>query len=363
MEKYNIDCLIIGGGISGLSIANKIAAYHKEIFLIEKNLRLGEEASSRNSEVIHAGIYYPHDSLKAKFCVEGKILLYEYLEKNKIPFNRCGKFILSTSDEESDKLQELYENARNCGVSDLTFEEPSISEYKFLKYQRSLFSPSTGILDSHTYMSNLEAEYKEKGGTVLRGNEFKSVNIKENGFEIVILDNNNDEEFIVETQKVFNCAGLQASEIANSFYDEKKYKLKAIKGDYYSYLGKEKLKHLIYPMPKENSLGTHATLDLGQGIRFGPSAYEVEHIDYSISVEQKDSFYLSIQNYWPQINKDDLVPDYSGIRACVEEKEDFLIDIGLFKDSYLVNILNYVSPGLTASLALAEYIHKKCNDL
>ena len=162
MEKYNIDCLIIGGGISGLSVANKMAINYEDIFLIEKNLRLGEESSSRNSEVIHAGIYYPENSLKAKFCVEGKILLYEYLKKNKITFNRCGKYILSTSDEESNRLEELYENAINCGVSDLTFEETGISEYSFLQYDRSLFSPSTGIFDSHTYMGTLEAEFEEK---------------------------------------------------------------------------------------------------------------------------------------------------------------------------------------------------------
>ena len=363
MEKYNIDCLIIGGGISGLSVANKMAINYEDIFLIEKNLRLGEESSSRNSEVIHAGIYYPEDSLKAKFCVEGKILLYEYLKKNKITFNRCGKYIVSTSDEESDRLEELYENAINCGVLDLTFEETGISEYSFLKYDRSLFSPSTGIFDSHAYMGTLEAEFEEKGGTIIVGNEFKSVDFKNNMFEVLVTDTNNNEEFIVETQKVFNCAGLHASEIANSFYNKEKFKLQPLKGDYYSYLGKEKLNHLIYPMPKIKSLGTHATLDLGQGIRFGPSAYEVDHIDYSVSSGQKEEFYSSIKNYWPSINKDELVPDYSGIRACIEGQDDFLVDIGFFSDCYLVNVLNYVSPGLTASLSLAEYIQKKCNDL
>ena len=363
MEKYHVDFLVIGGGISGLSLAKKISLKNKEVFLIEKNLKLGQEASSRNSEVIHAGIYYPEDSLKAKLCVEGKFLLYEYLEKNNIAYRKCGKYILANSDEESERLEDLYNNALDCGVLDLSFNDKGILDYKFLKYERSLFSPSNGIFDSHSYMVSLSDEIKENGGTILTNNKFRSINITKNYFEIIVHDLNHDEEFIVKTKKVFNCAGLESANIANLFYNQEKFLLTPVKGDYYSYIGKEKLNHLIYPMPNKNSLGTHATLDLGQGIRFGPSAYAIDDIEYSINEEIKKNFYSSIRKYWPGIKKEELTPNYSGIRAIINEEQDFLLDFALFDENYLVNILSYVSPGLTSSLALADHIYRKCEEL
>ena len=363
MEKFQIDCLIIGAGVAGLAIANKLSKSHNEVFLIEQNKLIGQETSSRNSEVIHAGIYYKENSLKARLCVEGKNLLYEYLDKRKIDYIKCGKFILSTSDQETEKLFKLKENSKSCGIEDLYFDNKDIKNYKFLSYQDSLFSPSTGIFDSHAYMQSLKNEYEENGGTILFRNQLLKVEVQNSCFQILVSDLNTNEEFLIETKKLINCAGLAAVSVANAIYEENKFKLKLLKGDYYSYKGREPLRHLIYPLPKSESLGTHATIDLGRGIRFGPSAYSVNSIDYSINENGKEDFYNSIRSYWPSIDKNSLEPSYSGIRPIIDGSDDFIVDVKAFNDNAVVNILGYVSPGLTSSLALAEYVDSKFTEL
>ena len=225
-----------------------------------------------------------------------------------------------------------------------------------------MFSPSTGIFDSHSFMMALRDDFEERGGITLVGN--KSLRVERNsfGFQIIVYDQNIKEEFIIETKFLINSAGIESISIANSIYEEEKFSRKLIKGEYYSYQGKEKLENLIYPIPQENSLGVHATLDMGKGIKFGPSAYEVKEIDYSISNLEKDNFYNSILSYWPSIKKEEISPGYSGIRAIVNGEEDFIIDINSFDENILVNVLGYVSPGLTSSLALAKYIENKVLD-
>ena len=356
MDKFKIDCLIIGGGVAGLAVAKNLAISNENIVLIEQQLQIGQETSSRNSEVIHAGIYYPDESLKSRLCLKGKSLLYEYLDQHKINYNKCGKFIVSASLEDTEKLHQIKGNAENCGVKDLTFGNKDAEDYTFLEFQESLFSPSTGIFDSHSFMNCLRNEYEDYGGLVLLGNKFLGAERHPMFFEVHILDNNTGEEFLLETKKIINCAGLDALRIFNCFQEQDKYKLRLLKGEYYSYQGKEKLNHLIYPVPNSDSLGTHATIDLGKGIRFGPSAYEVAEIDYSISDAQKNNFHQSIRSYWPSIKKEYLSPGYSGIRATIEGIDDFTIDVQSFDENILVNVLGYVSPGLTSSLALGEYV-------
>ncbi len=357
MDKFNIDCLIIGGGVAGLSCAKYLSEEFKEIYLIEKNNDLGAETSSRNSEVIHAGIYYKKDSLKSKLCIRGKELLYEYLESKDISYTKCGKYIVSTSHEETEKLNEIQKNAALCGLDDLTFMDTSIKKYPFLNSRASLFSPSSGIFDSGSYMASLKLDFEQKGGTTLLGNECLKIEHEDSFFKVFIKDKNNDQEFIIETKYLINAGGLQSIEIANQIDAKKKYEIDLIKGEYYSYQGKERLEHLIYPIPKKESLGIHATIDLGKGIRFGPSAYRVINKNYSIDNSCKEDFYSAISSYWPNIDKNLLYPDYSGIRAKVKGEEDFVIDIKNFKNKLAVNILGYISPGLTSSLALGEFIN------
>ena len=363
VEKYKVDCLIIGGGIAGVAIGRSLAPLYKNIFLIEKNSQLGQETSSRNSEVIHAGIYYPPDTLKAKLCVEGKNLLYRYLEDKNLPYKQCGNFILSTSDSETEELYKISMNANDNGVEDLNFNNPIIKQYPFLNYHQSLFSPSSGIFDSSSFINALKIEFEQKGGIILLNNICLNIDINSKAFDIHVLDRNSNEEFLIETNVILNCAGLSATEIANSVYEEEKFKIRYIKGEYYSYTGKEKLEHLIYPLPKEDSLGIHATLDLGNGIKFGPSAYDINKADYSISSKEKKNFLEAIQSYWPSVNQDFLNPDYSGIRAKIVDEEDFIVDTKISDSGIFISILNYISPGLTCSLSLAKYVETCLRDI
>jgi len=360
MDTCKVDCLVIGGGVAGLAIGRKLSEHFEDIFLIEKNSLLSQETSSRNSEVIHAGIYYKKNSLKSRLCVEGKKLLYEYLRERRIPYIKCGKFIISTNDSETEKLEEIQKNAEECGVEDLRFNNQLIDKYQFLKYQSSLFSPSSGIFDSHEFMQSLKNDFEKNGGNVLLKNTCIKIEAYKEYFVACIKDAQNNQDYLIKTKRIINAGGLEAVDLINNLSKEEKFQLKLIKGDYYSYSGKEKLSHLIYPVPTKNSLGIHATIDLGSGIRFGPSAYEVGEVDYSIPKDQKDKFYESIRRYWPGINKNLLSPGYSGIRAIVDKKEDdFEINFEEFDENVIVNILGYVSPGLTSSLALSNYVEEK----
>jgi L-2-hydroxyglutarate oxidase LhgO len=359
MERIRSDCLIIGGGIAGLAIAKSLVKRYKNIFLIEKNKSLGQEVSSRNSEVIHAGIYYKKDSLKAKLCVEGKKLLYDYLTHRDIPFVKCGKFIVSNSYDETKKLTEIKDNAQECGVEDLEFNNTELKKYPFITFSEALYSPSSGIFDSQRFIMSLKDEFEQDGGIVILGNECLNIEKDSKGLEVTIHDKNTGEKFILETNLLINGAGLNAVKIANELHGEEKFANKFLKGEYYNYQGKEKLDHLIYPIPTKNSLGLHATIDLGKGIRFGPSAYVTQEIEYSHKTSEKELFFKRVQSYWPQIKKEDFVPAYSGIRPNVEGLDDFLIDIKTTVDRSFVNVLGYASPGLTSSLALADYINSK----
>lgn len=361
LEKFEVDCLVIGGGVSGIAIARELSSKFDNIFLIERNNQIAQETSSRNSEVIHAGMYYDQGSLKSKLCLKGKELLYDYLKERKIEFNRCGKYIVSTSDKESEKLNTIYENGMACGVDDLTYDDSLKSKYPFIRYNESIFSPSTGIFDSHSFIHSLSRDFQSQGGNILLGNETLDVVRSKNGFEILVEDKNTNNKFLVISKVLVNSAGLNAVHIANLINDANNYEEEYVKGEYYTYQGKEKLDSLIYPTPTENSLGLHATIDLGKGIRFGPSAFVVDEIDYSLSKDQKLNFVEAVQTYWPSIQEEDLTPDYSGIRPKIKGIKDFVIDSGTVNNDQYVSVLGFVSPGLTSSLALAIEVSNKIN--
>ena len=298
-------------------------------------------------------MYYDQGSLKSKLCLRGKELLYDYLKERRIEFNRCGKYIVSTSDKESEKLNTVYENGMACGVDDLTYDDSLKSKYPFLRYNESIFSPSTGIFDSHSFIHSLSRDFQSQGGNILLGNETLDVTQSKNGFEILVEDKNTNHKFLVISKVLVNSAGLNAVHIANLINDTNNYEEEYVKGEYYTYKGKEKLGSLIYPTPTENSLGLHATIDLGKGIRFGPSAFVVDEIDYSLSKDQKLNFVKAVQTYWPGIKEEDLTPGYSGIRPKLKGIKDFVVDSGGVNNAQYVNVLGYASPGLTSSLALA----------
>ena len=362
MENFKTDCLIIGGGVAGIACAKHLAQKYDDIYLIEKNNALGLETSSRNSEVIHAGIYYKKNSLKSKLCIRGKELLYKYLDFKNIPYTKCGKYIVATQEKEIEKLEEIKKNADSCGVDDLEFNENIKKIYPFINSKASLFSPSSGIFDSSSYISALRFDFEQDGGTILFGNECTKIENEDSFFRVFINDINNDQKYIFETKNLINAAGIGSINIANQISEKDLYQIDLIKGEYYSYQGKEKLEHLIYPLPNKESLGIHATIDLGKGIRFGPSAYRIKNEDYSINLKHKEDFLNSINKYWPNINSESLYPDYSGIRAKVKGENDFIIDVKNFTTKTAINILGYISPGLTSSFALGEYVKSLLND-
>ena len=356
MDKYKVDCLIIGGGVAGLAAAKFLSQEFDKTYLIERNNFLGMETSSRNSEVIHAGIYYKKNSLKSELCLKGKHMLYEYLTEKNIDFNNCGKYIVATNQEESDSLESIRLNAVECGLEDLTYELNLKKMYPFLNVKNSIFSPSSGIFDSHEYFKALEKDFCDNKGTVLLGNECLEIEEANDCFEVKIKDLNNDLIYILQTKYLINAAGIFSAEIAKLIDKTRQLDIQYIKGEYYSYSGKEQINHLIYPVPGKLSLGLHATLDLGRGIKFGPSAVETKKLDYKVEEENKKDFLKSLQHYWPSILESNLAPDYSGIRAKVRGAEDFNIEKLETKNKTAINIIGYISPGLTSSLALGKKI-------
>ncbi len=356
MDKYEVDCLVIGGGVAGLASAKFLAKEFKKTYLIERNNYLGMETSSRNSEVIHAGIYYKKNSLKSELCLRGKKMLYQYLAEKNINFNNCGKYIVATNEIECEKLEEIRLNAVDCGLEDLVYEPNLKRIYPFLNVQNSIFSPSSGIFDSHEYFKSLEKDFCDEGGMVLFGNECLEIEEINDYFEVKIKDLNNDLTYILQTKVLINAAGIHSAEIAKLIDKKRKIEIQYIKGEYYNYSGKEKINHLIYPVPGELSLGLHATIDLGSGIKFGPSALETKELSYQVEEKNKMDFVKSLQKYWPSMKESNLSPNYSGIRAKVRGAEDFGLEITDKKNKIAINILGFISPGLTASMALGEKI-------
>ena len=358
MDKYEVDCLIIGGGVAGLASAKFLSQEFNKTYLIEKNNFLGMETSSRNSEVIHAGIYYKKNSLKSELCLKGKKMLYQYLEEKNIDFDNCGKYIVATNEEEIERLETIRLNALNCGLEDLIYEPNLKKIYPFLNVKNSIFSPSSGIFDSHKYFKALEKDFCDAGGMVLLGNECLEIEEINDYFEVKIKDLNNNLIYVLQTKFLINAAGIHSAKIAKLIDKSRNIDIQYIKGEYYSYFGKEKINHLIYPVPCEHSLGLHATIDLGKGIKFGPSAVEIKELNYRVEEKNKIDFVTALQKYWPSIEESNLTPNYSGIRAKERGSTDFGLEKIDKKHKIAINIIGYISPGLTASLALGEKIKK-----
>lgn len=359
MEKVSIT--IIGAGVVGLAIAAELSRKHSDIVLLEKELSFGQGTSSRNSEIIHAGIYYPKDSLKAKLCVEGKYLLYDFCEKNRIPFKKLGKIIAAADDSEVVQLQELEQKAKANGIDDLVWLtkmqveelEPAVNAVS------ALYSSSTGIIDSHSLMKCLEQKAKDKGALIAYASKVTGIKKKDAGY---IVDVNGEEA--LETEILINSAGLFSDGIAAMVgidIEKNHYKLYYCKGEYFSYGKPSFLKHLVYPVPEAEikSLGIHAVIDLAGGLKFGPSAEYVDAIDYNVNSANRARFAAAVKSLFPQVEEDDLSPDQAGIRPKLqgpgEEFRDFIIkeesDLGL---PGLINLIGIESPGLTACLAIGR---------
>lgn len=364
MERVGI--AIVGAGVVGLAVAYQLSNVYKNIVVIERNLSFGQEISSRNSEVIHSGIYYPENSLKAKLCVEGKHLLYEFCKKYNIPHRNLGKLIVATNDKEAGQLEYLIEQGRKNGVLDLEI----ISQKQITEIEPHIFgklaikSPSTGIVDSYNLMKCLYTIAKNQGVDIIYNTEVIEIEKKTNSYKIVVC-NTQREKYNFETEILINCAGLSCDRIAKMVginIEKEDYKLKYCKGEYFRLKNKRlQLKKLIYPVPHTNYLGIHITLDLQDEIRLGPDATYINEIDYIVDEKKRKTFYESIRRFLPGIKENDLSPDIAGIRPKLQgENElfrDFIISNEKEKDyPNFINLIGIESPGLTSSLAIAKYV-------
>lgn len=363
MER--IDCVVIGAGVVGLAIAARLARSGRDVIVLEASNAIGTGTSSRNSEVVHAGIYYPRDSLKARLCLAGKQALYAYCDRRSIPYRRCGKLIVATDSIQIENLHQLKKKAESNGVFDLQFLsaadvrglEPDI------RCAAALLSPSTGIIDSHALMLSLQGDAENAGAIFAFQSAFEGGAIAPDG--IVMRVHGADEEWIANT--VINSAGLQAQSVASLLSGFPKRTIPPIfyaKGNYFSYSGRANFSHLIYPVPETGGLGVHLTLDLSGRLRFGPDVEWVSSIQYEIDPRRAESFYVDIRKYWPSVGDGLLHPDYAGIRpklaSPTEPAADFRIDDRVAHGvPGLINLYGIESPGLTASLAIAEYVEQR----
>lgn len=363
-----VDAVVIGAGVIGLSVARALALLGRETIVLESANAYGTETSSRNSEVIHAGIYYPQGSLKARLCVEGKEMLYRYCSERRIPFNKLGKLIVATSPEQTETLKEIKIKAERNGVGDLQWlsREDALAQEPYLSCEAALLSPSTGIIDSHGLMLSLLGDLENAGGVLALNSRFESATFVGDGFELKI---GGTEPMRLKCGLLVNCAGLAARDVALSLRGVPKAKVPMsyiAKGNYFSLTGKAPFKHLIYPVPEPGGLGVHLTLDLGHQARFGPDVEWIDKPDYSVDPRRGDKFYAAIRRYWPELPDGSLQPDYAGLRPKITGPDDPAADFAILGNETFgipgfVSLHGIESPGLTSCLAIAREVLVKLN--
>jgi L-2-hydroxyglutarate oxidase LhgO len=361
--SVDIECVVVGAGVVGLAVARALARTGREVILVEAGEGIGVGISSRNSQVIHAGIYYPTGSLKAQLCVEGKQRLYAFCDEYGVDYRRLGKLIVATEDSQREALQALFERAQRNGVDDLQWLdaaqarqlEPAVS------CVAALWSPSTGIVDSHALMLALQADAEAWGTSIALHTPLLSARCIEPGFSLQM---GGAQPMTLSSRLLINCAGLQAPHVAKQIDGlEPRHVPQAYlcKGSYFALSGRAPFRHLVYPAPESAGLGIHMTLDLGGQARFGPDVEWVERLDYAVDPQRGEAFYQAVRRYWPALPDGSLQPAYSGIRpkinAPTEPAADFIIS-GPAEHGVpgLVNLFGIESPGLTSCLALAERV-------
>jgi L-2-hydroxyglutarate oxidase LhgO len=363
----SIDTVVVGAGVIGLAVARAIAQSGREVLILEALEDFGTETSARNSEVIHAGIYYPRGSSKARLCVAGRKLLYEFCERYGVEHRRCGKLIVATAVAQLRELEKIQAAAQVNGV-----ELESIDQVRAqalepqLSCVGALWSPVTGIINSRAYMLSLLGHAEDAGAALAYRNQVTRGWIDE-GVRLAL---NGESEPTLHARHMVNCAGLYAPRLASvldGFPSAHIAKAYFAKGNYFTLQGRAPFSRLVYPVPEPGGLGVHLTLDLGGQARFGPDVEWVANpsdpIDYGVDARRAEKFYAEIRKYWPSLVDDSLTPAYSGMRPKVsgpgEPAADFLIegpaDHGI---PGVVNLFGIESPGLTSSLAIAEEVTK-----
>lgn len=358
MSELRTEVLVIGAGVVGLAVARRFALAGLEVLLVERETTFGTQTSSRNSEVIHAGLYYTTGSLKARLCLEGREKLYQYCETRGVPFAQIGKIVVASTKDESDRLLQIHAQAKSNGCSEvrmLTSKEIS-EERGELRAESILFSPRSGIIDSHQLMLSLLGDFERDGGTTSWRSNVSQLEFSSTGVTARFVDG-----VEVEAQCVINASGLNAAQLLSSELSSD-YGLRLAKGDYFSYAGKVPFTRLVYPVPEPGGLGVHSTMDLAGACRFGPDVSWEETESYEVDGSKADVFFEAIRRYWPRCQRGRLSPAYSGIRpkAMYREKliEDFLVlPERTTGSARIMHLLGIESPGLTSCLAIADYIY------
>lgn len=358
-----MECVVIGAGVVGLAIAKSLSETGREVVVLEMADAIGTGISSRNSEVIHAGIYYQTDSLMRRLCVTGRQKLYRYCEERAIPHARCQKLIVATSAEEAGRLKDIAARAAINGVDDLvslSAREAMAMEPELHCYG-ALLSPSTGIIDSHALMLTLQGDAENAGASFAFLSPVLAAEVQGSGITVHV---GGDEPIALSCNVLVNAAGLGAPEFARRIkgLDEAHIpRSYYAKGNYFTLSGRSPFTRLIYPVPVPGGLGTHLTLDLAGNARFGPDVEWIEKIDYSVNPAKATEFAAAIGRYWPGIDTARLQPAYSGIRPKIVPRgapaQDFVIqDCSVHGIPGLINLFGIESPGLTSSLAIGDYV-------
>jgi L-2-hydroxyglutarate oxidase LhgO len=356
-----IECVVIGAGVIGLAAARALALLGHEVVILDRAPTIGFETSSRNSEVIHGGLYYPQGSLKARSCVAGRRLLYAYCREYGVPYARLGKLIVAADESEIGGLEEIAAAARANGVDDLEWLDAAAARRlePEIRCAAALLSPSTGIIDSHALMLAFLGEAEAAGAALVLRTPVEGGRICESGFELSV---GGAEPTALRCHTLVNAAGLHAPALARAIAGIPPQTIPPAyfcRGVYFTLTGDTPFRHLIYPVPVPGGLGTHLTLDLAGQARFGPDVEWIAAIDYAVDPARGEAFYAAVRRYWPGLRDGALQPGYAGIRPKIsgpgEPAADFLVQ-GPTRHGVpdLVNFYGIESPGLTASLSLAE---------
>ncbi|WP_460135110.1 NAD(P)/FAD-dependent oxidoreductase [Pseudomonas sp. S1_E04] len=363
--SVDIDCVVVGAGVVGLAVAREMARAGNDVLVLEAGEAIGIGTSSRNSEVIHAGIYYPPGSLKARFCVEGRHALYAYCLSHGVDTRRTGKLIVANTDAQVAQLEFLLKRGLENGVDDLrlldrgqaTALEPA------LECIAALYSPSTGIVDSHALMLALQGDAEAAGTSVAFHTPLIGAQVIADGF---LLDIGGESPMQLSCRRLINSAGLHAPALARSIEGlapNKAPREYLCKGSYFSVSKRVPFTHLIYPAPEADGLGVHMTVDLGGQARFGPDTEWVETENYQVDPARADGFYSAIRSYWPDLPDDSLQPGYSGIRPKISAPGEPACDFVISSQREhgvpgLINLFGIESPGLTSCLAIASHVRQ-----
>lgn len=364
MNRCRVDTVIVGAGVVGIAVARRLSASGRNVFVLEKHSTFGNETSSRNSEVIHSGIYYPENSLKARLCILGKQMLYDYCQTSGVPYRACGKLIVASEACQEEVIHQLYQKGMVNGVSDLILLGKATlkAQYPRLSACSAIWSPSTGIVDSHQLMIRLKMDAEVKGAQFLFKHEVVKGHFSSGQVELQVIAPDGS-RFLIVASEVINCAGLTSLQWLQSSLPTLDLPSPAYaKGSYFSLKGAPPADCLVYPVPEKGGLGVHLTLDMSGAGRFGPDVEWIKQPDYRPSCRSSSYFYREIRKYWPTLPENSLIPGYCGVRPKLVQNGKVLDDFFVQGPEVhgiqgFVNLLGIESPGLTCCLSLGETVN------